>query len=75
MGAGASIPEDKRVRFKEKLLVVETLSDQQKMRLLEQMSHELKKSQGPPSEEVSSMVACIKIVHGRQPFERVVGTP
>jgi hypothetical protein len=39
-------------KFKEKLLVVETLNEQQKMRLLEQMAYELKKAGGPPVAEV-----------------------
>jgi hypothetical protein len=52
MGAGASIPEDKMTKFKEKLLVVETLNEQQKMRLLEQMAYELQKANGPPPKEV-----------------------
>lgn len=38
-------------KFKEKLLVVETLNEAQKMRLLEQMAYELQKASGPPAQE------------------------
>jgi len=46
MGAGASvegIPADKMDRFKEKLMNVDSMKDEQKLRLLEQMAYELKK--------------------------------
>jgi len=55
MGAGASVeglPEDKMNRFKDKLLVLDTLNENQKHRLLESMSYELKKLQPAKSEKV-----------------------
>jgi len=55
MGAGASVeglPQDKMDRFKEKILALDTLNENQKSRLLETMNYELKKLQPPKSDKV-----------------------
>lgn len=57
-------------KFKEKLLVVETLNEQQKMRLLEQMAYELKKASGPPEAEVLPTPG-----HAARKFILLVGWP
>lgn len=63
MGTGASLgtkPEKyqrKVNRFKGKILKHETLSDRQKIRLLEQMSHELKIIMPPPPDDPSKKAA------------------
>jgi len=54
MGAGASVeglPQDKMDRFKEKILALDTLNENQKSRLLETMNYELKKLQPPKSDK------------------------
>ena len=64
MGAGASVeglPEDKMNRFKDKLFVLDTLNENQKHRLLESMSYELKKLQPAKSEKVI-FVALLTII-------------
>jgi len=80
MGAGASvegIPADKMDRFKEKLMNVDSMKDEQKLRLLEQMAYELKKV-SPKDETVRQFLSPPKRVlthaaHARtdQPFRRL----
>lgn len=67
MGAGASIPEDKMAKFKDKLLNLDTLNENNRNRLLEQMAYELRKLE--PQDDKA--VAAAKI----QAIQRKNGTP
>lgn len=67
MGAGASIPEDKMQKFKAKLLALDTLNENNRNRLLEQMAYELRKLE--PVDEKAAAAAKI------QSIQRKNGTP
>mmetsp|Transcript_7449 Transcript_7449/g.8851 ORF Transcript_7449/g.8851 Transcript_7449/m.8851 type:complete len:224 (+) Transcript_7449:178-849(+) len=60
MGAGASIPEDKMSKFKAKLLALDTLNDNNKNRLLEQMAYELKKLEPKDGNDQAAAAAKIQ---------------
>jgi hypothetical protein len=60
MGAGASMPAEKMAIFLEKLRNVDTLSEIQKERLLEQMAHEVKKIVAQPDEMVGVHSTCCR---------------
>lgn len=80
MGTGASlgtVPEkyERKVkRYKGKILKYETLSDRQKLRLLEQMSHELKKIMPPqaddPTKKAATKIQSIQRVRSVQEEQR-----
>jgi len=55
MGAGASIPADKLEQFQQKLLILDSMNEAQKQRLLELMASEVKKLM--PSDDMESKAA------------------
>lgn len=66
MGSGASLPESKYHQFKIKLLMLDQLDQVQRDRLLELMTHEVRKLRAADVDEVTNAVSKIQAMTRRK---------